>query len=74
MTIYSFCMTMKIKFNVWAGTPENNLIIPIIIEGNFTGDLYISIVEGTIDPFVTVTHTRNWKICLFASTFFYGRT
>lgn len=80
-------MTMKIKFNVWAGIPENTLIIPLIIEGNFTGDLYIRIVEGTIDPFVTVTQidtasnlviysggTRNWKICLFAFAFIYGRT
>lgn len=41
------------KVNVWAGILGNTIIGPLFIEGNLTGDLYLNMLEETIDNLIT---------------------
>lgn len=41
------------KLNVWAGILGNEIIGPIFIEENLTGQLYLNLLENVIDPLIT---------------------
>jgi len=41
------------KVNVWAGILGNAIIGPLFIEENLTGNLYLNMLEDTIDPLIT---------------------
>lgn len=41
------------KINVWAGILGNEIIGPIFIEDNLTGQLYLNLLENVIDPLIT---------------------
>ena len=42
------------KINVWAGIFGDDIVGPIFIEENLTGELYLNILENVIDPFITL--------------------
>ena len=41
------------KVNVWAGILGDEIIGPVFIEGNLTGQLYLQCLEDVIDPLIT---------------------
>ena len=43
------------KINVWAGIFWDDIIGPIFMEENLTGELYLNISENVIDPLITMS-------------------
>ena len=43
------------KINVWAGIFGGEIVGPIFIEENLTGELYLNILENVIDPLITLS-------------------
>ena len=41
------------KLNVWAGIFGNSIVGPFFLPGNLTGDMYLDLLENTIDPALT---------------------
>ena len=41
------------KVNVWAGILGDEIIGPVFIDGNLTGQLYLQCLEDVIDPLIT---------------------
>lgn len=41
------------KINVWSGILGNHIIGPLFIPGNLTGEVYLNMLEDTIDPLIT---------------------
>lgn len=41
------------KLNVWAGIFGNRIVGPFFLEGNLTGEMYLGLLEDTIDPMLT---------------------
>ncbi|KAJ4431161.1 hypothetical protein ANN_19756 [Periplaneta americana] len=48
------------KINLWAGIYEDDIVGPIFIEGNLTGELYLNILENVIDPLITLLLENQW--------------
>ncbi|MVN24218.1 hypothetical protein GO639_03455, partial [Staphylococcus aureus] len=41
------------KINVWAGILGNHIVGPLFIDQNLTGELYLNMLETTVDPLIT---------------------
>lgn len=41
------------KINVWAGILGNQVIGPLFINGNLNGEMYLNMLENTINPLIT---------------------
>ncbi|KAJ4444649.1 hypothetical protein ANN_06445 [Periplaneta americana] len=43
------------KINVWADIFGDDIVGPIFIEENLTGELYVNVSENVIDPLITLS-------------------
>ncbi|KAJ4444648.1 hypothetical protein ANN_06444 [Periplaneta americana] len=52
---YQKCSFKKKKINVWADIFGDDIVGPIFIEENLTGELYVNVSENVIDPLITLS-------------------